>query len=1014
MDQVGKFFAFLLAALLTTAAFGQSGTGTVKGTLADESGAIIPAATVTITGSGGARTAQTQADGTYSFSNLAPGQYTVTLSYPGFAPFSHAVTLAAGATVQVPIQLALSAEVQKVTVSAETGATVSVEPENNAAALVIKGEDLQSLPDDPDDLSSALQALAGPGAGPNGGQIYIDGFSGGQLPPKESIREVRINQNPFSAEYDRLGFGRIEIFTKPGTDHLRGTLFLNDSDAVFNSRNPFASNKPDYSNRMYGGNVSGSINKRASFFLDYNERDITNNAITNAVFLDPLTLQPVNINNAVVTPQANRTISPRIDYQLSANHTLTARFEERMSSYDNAGLGGYHLPAPYSSLAYDTSGDAQNLMITETAVVSPHIENETRFQYYRNWTQSLGNQSPQINVANSFVTGGNGIGNTFDRTHHFELQNYSSVTRGTHTFRFGVRVRRDSDQSNNPAGFNGTFTFLGGVAPVLNDANQVVVDQNGNPETALLTSLEQYQRNQILQQAGFSETQIQVLGGGPSRYTVQAGIPYISMIRYDAGPFLQDDWRVKPNLTVSLGVRYEVQTLVSDYRDVAPRLGFAWAPHAAKNGQAKTVIRGGAGIFYDRVGLAPFEQAALNNGHTQASYTVYNPTFYLSNTPPPSTLNPGQNSIYLVAPNFRADYSIQSAIGVERQLPHSTTASLTYTNTHAEHYMQTVPINAPLPGTFNPSLPLGANNGVFPYGYDAGNLFEYESGGVLRQSILMATVNTRFSKNVSLYANYQLTYANDLPATPTNPYDFALDYGRSSLDRRHNFQLFGSIQAPKGVHLAPFITLRSGAPYDVLAGADLYGTTLENPRAAFAAPGSCPPGFIGTNGNVVCSPAGAFTASYNPANPINVVPRNYLTMAGLVSINLRVYRVFGIGPRLAKGAAPAGGGGGGGGGRGGGGFGGRGGGGAMSMGPAGGGRGMSQDNTARRFNLTIGVNVTNLPNHFNGAGYQGVITSPQFLDPTTVNTGFGGGGVIGGGGGTANNRRIEFDSRFTF
>ncbi len=164
----------------------------------------------------------------------------------------------------------------------------------------------------------------------------------------------------------------------------------------------------------------------------------------------------------------------------------------------------------------------------------------------------------------------------------------------------------------------------------------------------------------------------------------------------------------------------------------------------------------------------------------------------------------------------------------------------------------------------------------------------------------------------------------------------------------------------------------------------------------------------------MCSPAGAFTASYNPANPINVVPRNYLTMAGLVSINLRVYRVFGIGPRLAKGAAPAGGGGGGGGGRGGGGFGGRGGGGAMSMGPAGGGRGMSQDNTARRFNLTIGVNVTNLPNHFNGAGYQGVITSPQFLDPTTVNTGFGGGGVIGGGGGTANNRRIEFDSRFTF
>ena len=403
----------------------------------------------------------------------------------------------------------------------------------------------------------------------------------------------------------------------------------------------------------------------------------------------------------------------------------------------------------------------------------------------------------------------------------------------------------------------------------------------------------------------------------------------------------------------------------------------------------------------------------MNNGYTETSYTVYNPTFYLSNIPAPSTLSSGQNSIYVVDPRLRADYSIQSAIGVERQLPRNTTASLTYTNTHAEHYLQTVPINAPLPGTFNPSLPLGANNGVFPYGYAAGNIFEYESGGVLRQSILMATVSTRFSKNVSLYANYQLTYANDLPSTPTNPYNFQQDYGRSPLDRRHNLQLFGSILAPAAIRLAPFITIRSGGPYDVLAGADLYGTTLENPRAAFAPASSCPPGFLGTAGNVVCSAAGAFTTSYNPANPVNLVPRDYLTMAGLVSVNLLIYRVFGFGPHPASGAAPSGGGGGGG--RGGPGGGGGRGGGAMSMGPGGGRGGMgTPDMSEHRFNLTIGLNITNMLNHFNPAGYQGVITSPQFLQPTSVNTGFGGGGIGMGGGGTANNRRIEFDSRFTF
>jgi hypothetical protein len=1018
MTHLGIFSSYLFASIfLTTQLLAQSGAGTVKGTLTDESGAVIPAASITLNGSGGAKTAQSQADGTYSFPGLAPGQYIVNLSYPGFAPFSHPVTVTPGATIQVPIQLQLSTENQKVTVNADAGPTVTVEPENNATALVIKGEDLQALPDDPDDLASALQALAGPGAGPNGGQIYIDGFSGGQLPPKESIREVRINQNPFSAEYDRLGFGRIEIFTKPGTDKFRGMLFLNDSDAVFDSRNPFASNKPDYSNRMYGGNVSGPLSKRASFFLDYNERDITNNAITNAIFLNPSTLQIAPVNTAVVTPQLNRTITPRLDYQLTTNNTLTARFEERMTSLNNAGLGGYNLPPAYSSLAYNTSGDAQNLMITETAILNAGTVNETRFQYYRNWTRSSGNDLPEINVANSFVTGGNGIANTFDRTHHFELQNYTSKTKGTHTFRFGVRVRRDTDQNNNPAGFNGAFTFLGGEEPVLDSDNQIVYASPGLAETELLTSIEQYQRNLTLQQAGFTTVQIQALGGGPSRYTVQAGIPYISEIRYDAGPFVQDDWRVKSNFTLSLGLRYEIQTLDHDDRDWAPRLGFAWAPGNPKNGgRQKTVIRGGAGIFYDRVALTPYEQAALNNGHTQTSYTVYDPTFYLSNIPPLSTLSPGENTIYVVDPKLKADYSIQSAIGVERQLPRNTTASLTYTNTHAEHYLQTVPINAPLPGTFNPLLALGPTNGVFPYGYNAGNIFEYESGGILRQSIMMATVNTRFNKNVSVYANYQLTFAKDLPSTPTNPYDFMQDYGRSNLDRRNNFQLFGSILAPAAIRIAPFITLRSGAPYDVLSGEDLYGDTLENPRAAFAPPGSCPAGFLGTMGDIVCSRAGAFTTNYNPASPTNLVPRNYLTMAGLISVNMRVYRVFGIGPRAvnANAAQPSGGGGGGRGGPGGGG--GRGGGGAMSMGPGGGGggRGMPAENTERRFNLTLGVNVTNILNHFNPAGYQGVITSPQFLEPTSVNTGFGGGGVGMGGAGTANNRRIEFDSRFTF
>ncbi|HLK68972.1 MAG TPA: carboxypeptidase regulatory-like domain-containing protein [Bryobacteraceae bacterium] len=1022
-----KSVAILL--LLTTSWFGtlwaQSSTAALKGILADDSGAVIPAVNVTVTGNGATKTTQTQADGTYSFAGLAPGQYTLSVNVAGFAPFSKVVAVNAGNAVQVPIQLSIRAEKQEVTVQAEAGPAVSVEPDNNATAMVIKGADLEALPDDPDDLSDALQALAGAGSGPNGGQIFIDGFSGGQLPPKESIREIRINQNPFSAEYDRLGFGRIEILTKPGTDKLRGSVMLMDSDGIFNSRNPFSTIKPDFSTRMWSGNLGGSLSKKASFFMDFNRRDVQNNSIIVAQYFDPNTLAQSAINTAVVTPSTFMIIAPRLDYAITANNTLTVRVEERLNSAQNAGLGGTRLPAPYSNLGYDSSGNGQNVMVTETSILNPKVVNETRFQFFRNWSASAGNMLPQINVAGSFVTGGNGLGDTHDLTRHLELQNNTSVSHGTHTLRFGFRVRRDSDQSNQPGGFNGTYTFLGGVEPLLNSANQIVLDSSGNPVTETLTSLQQYERNVALTLAGLTQTQIQTLGGGPSRFNIQAGQAYISAARWDAGPFVQDDWRMRPNLTLSFGLRYETQTLVSDHRDFAPRFGFAWAPGKPGVGKQKTVVRGGFGLFYDRIGLGLFETAALNNGINQLQYTVYNPTFYPA-IPSLSSLSAGQNTIYKVDPNLRADYSMQAALGVERQLPRNTTLALTYSFNRSAHLSQMVPINTPLPGSFNPALPLSATNGLFPYGYSAGTIFENESGGLMRQHMLMVNFNTRFSSKVSLFGNYSLNYAKDLPSSPSDPYNFGLDWGRSTLDRRHNFILIGNIVAPLGLRLSPFVTLRSGQPYDVLSGEDLYGDTLTNARASFVSSTAC--GNVVRSADSVCSPFGTFTTTYNVANPSNLVPRNYLTMPGLVSVNMRISRTFGFGggkknarpDQQGFGMPPGGMMGMGGGGRGPGGPGGG--------GPPGGGMGGPMGmmggggSTEHPYNVTLSLNVENVFNHVNPGGYQGIITSPYFLQATSVNTGFGGGGPGGGGpggpggfgGGAANNRRVQLSVRFTF
>ena len=253
-------------------------TATLRGHIADPTGALIPGATVTIATPAGKAVTSTTADsaGAYSVAGLAPGSYIVQASFAGFAPFqSPAIPLAAGQVKRVDVSMAIEAEQQSVEVTDESP-TVNVEASGNASAIVLKGADLDALSDDPDELSNELTALAGPSAGPNGGQIYIDGFSGGQLPPKSAIREIRINQNPFSAEFDRLGYGRIEILTKPGTDKLHGQAFIQGNDKAFNTGNPFAPAIPPYYSYQFNGTVSGAISKTASFFVSAEQRNTEN------------------------------------------------------------------------------------------------------------------------------------------------------------------------------------------------------------------------------------------------------------------------------------------------------------------------------------------------------------------------------------------------------------------------------------------------------------------------------------------------------------------------------------------------------------------------------------------------------------------------------------------------------------------------------------------------------------------------------------------------------------------
>src|SRR5436190_5138304 len=244
---------FFVTILFIFTANGQPpATGIVRGKIVDVNGALVRGASVKITnGSGLDRTVQTNPDGEFSISNLAPGKYSLSVSARGFAAYQNGETeVVSGKPTALDITLSITVN-ENVTVAGD--APINTNPESNASAIVMRGEELKQLPDDPTELEAALQALAGPAAGPSGGEILIDGFSGGKLPPRNSIREIRINQNPFSSEYDRPGFGRIEILTKPGADSWKGEVGSEFEDESFNSRNPYATNRPPFQLRNING-----------------------------------------------------------------------------------------------------------------------------------------------------------------------------------------------------------------------------------------------------------------------------------------------------------------------------------------------------------------------------------------------------------------------------------------------------------------------------------------------------------------------------------------------------------------------------------------------------------------------------------------------------------------------------------------------------------------------------------------------------------------------------------------
>jgi Carboxypeptidase regulatory-like domain len=985
----------------TPAPASTTSTGTLRGHITDPTGALIPGAKVTITTTAGTAVTSATADasGAYSVSGLAPGSYLVNATCDGFAPFtSAAIQIAAGQSKRVDIAMSIQVADESVTVTEDTP-QVSTDASGNSNAIVLKGKDLDALSDDPDELSNELTALAGPAAGPNGGQIYIDGFTAGQLPPKSAIREIRINQNPFSAEFDKLGYGRIEILTKPGTDKMHGQFLAQGNDNLFNTANPFTTVIPAYHSLQFSGNLNGALSKWASFFISVDQRNNQNDSIYSLVEApvggtSPYPFEVGPVSGGLFSPQTRTNIAPRIDLQLGSRNTLTARYQ----FYRNNVVGNITSTSLPTQSTTQTETES-TLQLSDSFIVNEHIVNETRFQYLRDYSSTApASTAPQVSIPLTFTGGGATDQTSNDHTNHYELQNLTTTSIGAHAIKFGTRLRDNSDANTSDDDFNGSFSFnsVSDYVGALNlEAGQICPAPGTTTETVCGTT------------------------NAPIKLSYASGAPSARANVFDAAVFFQDDWKANRNLTLSGGLRWESQNHISDHDDWAPRFALAYALDGHKDKkQAKTVLRAGYGIFYDRFIIADLLSTERYNGgpNSQKQTTISNPTCFSSTSL--SNLNlatcgagsANTSTIDTVAPSFHAAATQQAGAGLERQLTKNTTLTVTYLNSFGTHQLVTRNSNAYLPGV-TPATRPDPNLGIVD---------QFYSEAVFKQNQLIVNLNARISPKLSIVGFYNLTAANSNGGagnSVSNSYDLNQDYGRASFASRNTVFVLANYQGPWALRFNPFLIAASGKPYNITTTNDLTGDNFFNNRPSLADNSFC----ASANPNYAETRFGCLnTDPVAPGQTYTPIPMNLGRGPASVAVNLRVSRAFGIGPKLesattAGGQFQGGGGPGGGGGRGGG----RGGGfGPGGFGGAGGGPGFGGPGTGRKYTLTFSAQALNLFNDIDfGAPTGSVIPT---LDPSTGLYGPGdqfgkstslAGGIFSSGSAA---RRIFFNATFGF
>jgi hypothetical protein len=839
--------AFSAALTVVQAAQSTANTCELHGTVTDETGGVIVGATVALRTGTRQTTTVTDPQGHYAFDNMNPGRYTLTATFQGFLIFTADVELRPQVATSLDIGLKVA---MSVLLEVRDMPGLSTDPRKNLSAVVLTGRDLEALPDDPQLFMLRILEMAGSTGRPGEIAVYVDGFREyKRLPPKNTIEVVRINSNPFSAEFSQPSIKRIEITTKPGSDSFHGDVRLQARAGALDARSPLAETNSEVRYRNYNGYLQGPIAKTRLGFLIYaGQWRQDDNAFVNATVLDGRLGIAQPFSAVVSTPITVTSAMVKTDIELS-NQLLNVSYTRTSDTRRNQGLqSGFDLPEH----AYDHSSNEDVGRLWWTSI-GRRVINDVRLEVNRSVTDTRAQSAtPALLVLDAFMAGGNQSAASRGSTRGIQASESVMAQRGRHVFKTGALFETTSQSSTDRSGFGGTFIF---GADVDRDANGNPTQNEGGVPTSI-SPIEHYRRT-LLGLPGYS----------PSQFSIVRGSPNVAVGQWSLGWFALDDWSPSKRLTLSVGVRQELQNNIARRVNLAPRAALSWL----LDQDGKNAIKLGTGVFYDRVPLEMTLQSRRLNGVDRQQFVVQRPAFFTSIPGTFESDNSVHSSVYTKSTDLRAPHSVITSIGYERQLPWHLFGLVQYLAARGVNLLRLRDITSPDPGVVNVTA--------------GPPVLQFESTGRSFQHEVMLALRGNITGALTLYGNYRFgTKDSDTDGAytiPANSRDLSTEYGRSADDQRHQFLGGVTAQSPHGILFDSSISIASGRPFNITSGLDNNGDTLFTDRPAFAKAGDV---------GAITTPFGVFNP--NPHAGDNVIPRNFGHDPSVMNVRLALSKVI--------------------------------------------------------------------------------------------------------------------------